>query len=104
MPASSVRVPGGSWAAWPSAAAPSGPSAPRLTGPRRPFTPHRGRWGGHVGQIDLIDRRTRDLMTDVAFDIRQRDRVFLATEADSIAFGARARRSSDAMHIVFGIV
>jgi hypothetical protein len=44
------------------------------------------------------------MVADVALDVRQRDGVFLATEADGVAVGAGARGAADAMHVVFGIV
>ena len=43
-------------------------------------------------------------MSDVALDVRQRNRVFLAAETDRVALGARARRAPDAMHVVLRIV
>ena len=55
----------------------------------------------HIGRHDL--RRygfERNLATQVFFDIRQRDRVFLAGEADGIAGGAGARCAADTMHVV----
>jgi len=88
-PAGTVRVSGAPRTARPSAAARAAP--PATDRPRRPFAPHGGRRGGHVGQIDDIDGRARNLVTDVLLDIRQRDRVFLATETDASPSAPRAR-------------
>jgi len=79
---------------------------------RRPWTvpawralaPHGGRRCGDGRQIHRFNGSARDLMADVAFDIGQRNGVFLATETDGIAFRTRARRAPDAMHVVFRIV
>src|SRR5688572_24639148 len=46
------------------------------------------------------DRRGGDLVADVLLDLRERDRVLLAGEADRVALGAGARRAADAVHIV----
>src|SRR5277367_986678 len=62
----------------------------------RTFAPHGGRRGGDGRQIHRFDGSARNLMADVALDIRQGNGVFLATETDGIALGARARRASDA--------
>ncbi len=43
-------------------------------------------------------------MPDVAFDIGERNGVLLAAKTDGIAFGAGARRTAYAMHIVLGVV
>jgi hypothetical protein len=43
-------------------------------------------------------------VAEVAFDLRQRDREFLAGEADGIPIRAGTRRTSDAMHVVRGVL
>ena len=43
-------------------------------------------------------------MTDVGFDFRQCHRVAFAGKADRVAAGARARRSSDTVHVIFGVL
>src|SRR5690606_26033948 len=51
--------------------------------------------GGH--------RLDRDLLLDVGLDVRQRDRIALAGEADRVALGAQARGAADAVHVVLGV-
>jgi len=70
----------------------------------RTLAPHRGRRCGDRRQIHRFDGGARNLMADVTLDIGQRNGVFLATETDGIAFGARARCASNAMHVVFRVV
>src|SRR6185437_3343997 len=53
---------------------------------------HRQQLGGHRGH--------RNLVADVALDIRQADRILLAAEADGIALRSSARGASDAMHVI----
>src|SRR5579871_4321486 len=71
---------------------------------RRPFARLGGRRSGDGGEIGGIDGGAWDLMTDVALDVRQADRIFLATEADRVAFRAGARGAPDTMHVVLGVV
>jgi hypothetical protein len=88
----------GSAAAGPPAAAAS------LAVPRRALAPL-GRWGcGNRGQIQDIYGCARNLMADVALDVGQRDGILFAAKADGVAGGAGARRTSDAVHVVLGIV
>jgi hypothetical protein len=75
-----------------------------LAVPGRSLAPFGGRRCGHHGQILGQDGGARNLMSDVALDIRQGDGVFLAAEANGVALGAGARGAADAMHIVFRII
>src|SRR5882724_12442332 len=50
------------------------------------------------------DGKRRYFVAEVAFDLRQRDREFLAGEADGIPIRAGTRRTSDAMHVVRGVL
>ena len=52
--------------------------------------------GSHGGHGDLVP--------DIGFDIGQRDRVFLATEADGVTVGTGARGAPDPVHIVGGVL
>ena len=54
----------------------------------------------HVG----ADRLVRNFAADVFFDVRQRNGVFLAREADRIAFGARASGATDAVDVVCAVL
>src|SRR5882762_10188486 len=91
-------------AATTATAATAAAAAAGLAGPRGAFAPHGRGWGGDFRQVAGLDGRARNLMADVALDVRQRDGVFLATEADGIALGTGARRAADAMHIILGDV
>src|SRR5690606_27291665 len=51
--------------------------------------------GGH--------RLDRDLLLDVGLDVRQRDRIALAGEADRIALLAQARGAADTVDVVLGV-
>src|SRR6188768_2510365 len=85
-----------------AAAAATWPAAPAaaMHGPgailRIPFLVHRRleiarqQFRRHAGHLDLV--------RDVVLDVRQRHRVFLASEADGVTLGAGARRAADAMH------
>lgn len=57
-----------------------------------------------LGQHVTCDRCDGQLATDVRFDIRQGNHVLFATETDRVAFGARTRRATDAMNVVFRIL
>jgi hypothetical protein len=62
-----------------------------------------------IGQGDrhervVIERRDGDLATDERLDVRQRDRLGLAAEADRVARRAGARGAADAVHVIFGIL
>src|SRR5262249_34885377 len=46
----------------------------------------------------------RDLVRDVVLDVRQRDRVFFAAEADGVALGAGTSRAADAVHVIRGVL
>src|SRR6185503_15025628 len=52
----------------------------------------------------LRDRCDRDLASDVRLDVRQRHDVLLAAEADRVAFGAGARRATDAVNVVLRVL
>src|SRR5271169_2457778 len=86
------------------AAATGATAAARLTESRRALAPLGRRGCSYGGQIQNINGGARNLMTDKTLDVGQRDRVLLAAETDGVAGGAGARRASDAMHVVLGIV
>src|ERR1700722_7299463 len=72
-------------------ATPGAPAAAAgLTVPGCPFAPLGGGRCGHCRQVHSLDGGARNLMANVALYIGQRDGIFLATEADGVAFGAGA--------------
>ena len=86
------------------ASAASGAAAASLTGARGALAPRCRRRRGDGGEIGGIDRGARDLMADVALDVGQRYRVFVAAEGNGVALGAGACRASDAVNVILGVV
>ena len=52
----------------------------------------------------VVERGDRNLAADEGLDVRQRDRVSLAAEADRVTRGARPGRTADAVDVVFGVL
>src|SRR5580700_1103236 len=92
-PCCRTAAPARTAAAWapmtagPAAAGPASAAA-RLTVSRRPLAPFGRRGRGHGGQVHRINGSTRNLMTDIALDVGQCDRILLATKTDGVAGGA----------------
>jgi hypothetical protein len=80
------------------------PAAPSLAVPRCPLAPLGWWWRGYCGQIQHINDGARNLMADIALDVGQRDGVLFAAKTDGVAGGAGARRASNAVHVVLGVV
>jgi hypothetical protein len=58
----------------------------------------------NFGELPRGDRFDRNLAADVGLDVGQADGIFLAAEADRVAFGSSPRGAPDAVHVVGGIL
>ena len=72
--------------------------------PRCAFAPFSRRRRNDGGKVLRLDARPRDLVTNVALNVGQPDRIFLAAEADRIAIGARPGSAADPVHVVFAVI
>src|SRR5690349_23494068 len=64
-------------------------------------TPRRYVRSHDLGQHVACHRSDRKFAADVCLDVRQGNHVLLAAETDGVTFGARARRATDSMHVIF---